>query len=263
MTEVYSICSSSKGNATFIGSKESGILVDAGVGIRIFTKYLAEHDISENALKAIFITHEHSDHTKGLINILKKWRIPVYGSIETLEELIAKQLVPANADLNEIKSRSVCIDDIEASAFCTPHDSANSLGFKLKLPKNKTMCVCTDLGCMPDSVYQNLKGCSFVLLESNYDEAMLTYGDYPYMLKHRILGENGHLSNKLCGETLKRLLADGTENFLLGHLSENNNRPKLAYDEAIHSLSEIGACINHDYILSVAPVRSTGQIIAV
>lgn len=261
MTSIYSLCSSSKGNSTYIGDKTKGILVDCGIGIRIFSNYMQSFNINDDALKAIFITHEHTDHIKGLGAILKKWNVPVYASKETLEELISKDVVPSFADLNEINKCTVCHADMEVSAFDTPHDSVHSLGFKINTNDNKKVCICTDLGYMPDNVYNNLKGSDFLLLESNYDEQKLQDGPYPYFLKKRIKSETGHLSNELCAETLIRLIQDGTSNFLLGHLSEQNNHPDIALKTSIFHLDTIGAIHNKDYILSVSPVRNQGEII--
>lgn len=263
MAFVYSLCSSSKGNSTYIGTKRHGILVDAGISLRNFTLQMQQNAIEEDAIKAIFITHEHSDHIKGLLSISKKCRVPIYASRETLEELINKNCVPIDADLNEIDKRSCCVADLEVFAFTTPHDSAHSLGYEVKTHDDKKICICTDLGYVPDQVYERLSGSDFVLLESNYDETMLTFGKYPYFLKRRILGEQGHLSNELCGETLVRLLHDGTKNFLLGHLSENNNRPEIALNTAVEHLLEVSALRDKDYILSVAPVLGNGEVFAI
>jgi phosphoribosyl 1,2-cyclic phosphodiesterase len=260
---IYNLCSSSKGNCTYIGDKKSGVLVDVGIGVRDFTRFLEMQSIELSAIKGIFITHEHTDHIKGLTTILKKINAPIYASKGTLEALIYKQVVNGTADLNEINKRGVCVDDIEISAFQTPHDATHSLGYRVHTNKGKKICVCTDLGHMTDEIYINLKASDFILLESNYDEVMLRTGDYPYFLKSRISGEDGHLSNKHCSETLTNLLQEGTSRFLLGHLSQNNNRPHLAYDTAISALQSIGAEVNKDYQLSVASVKCNGDIFEV
>ncbi|WMJ24015.1 MBL fold metallo-hydrolase [Paludicola sp. MB14-C6] len=263
MSYVYSLCSSSKGNCTYIGNKNSGVLVDVGIGIRDFTRFLEIQSIALSSVKAIFITHEHTDHIKGLTTVLKKINVPIYASRGTLEQLVYKNAVNGTADLNEINKRSVCIDDIEIAAFQTPHDAAHSLGYRIETNQGKKICVCTDLGHMTDEIYVNLKASDFILLESNYDEDMLHNGDYPYFLKNRISGNDGHLSNENCSKTLVSLLQDGTSKFLLGHLSENNNRPHLAYDTAINELQSIGAQVNKDFQLSVAAVKCNGDIFEV
>lgn len=262
MSFVHSLCSSSKGNSTYIGDKKSGILIDAGIGIRNFTKCLQIHDVEIDAIKAIFITHEHTDHIKGLPAICSKIDIPIYGSRETLEQLIQKDMVNSKSNLNEINKRTVEVSDMQIQAFSTPHDSVNSLGYSILTSECKKICVCTDLGDVTDEVYGNLTGSDFVLLESNYDEVMLTHGDYPYFLKQRISSKNGHLSNDICSKTLVRLLNDGTSKFMLGHLSEKNNRPEIALQSALCELSLSGAKLNTDYTLIVAPIKSVGDIIS-
>lgn len=263
MAFIHSLCSSSKGNSTYIGDQSAGILIDAGIGIRAFTSCLQAHDIEPDAIKAIFITHEHTDHIKGLPAVLKRVSAPIYGSRETLEQLIDKGMVGCGADLNEINRHVVCAAGMEIAAFSTPHDSANSTGYHIIMPDGKQVAVCTDLGDVTDEVYNGLRGCECVLLESNYDEGMLTYGDYPYFLKQRISSGNGHLSNDVCSKTLVRLLNDGTKSFLLGHLSENNNRPELALQSALCELSLAGARLGTDYSLMIAPIKSAGQLVMV
>ncbi|MEG0895837.1 MAG: hypothetical protein RSE93_08970 [Oscillospiraceae bacterium] len=112
-------------------------------------------------------------------------------------------------------------------------------------------------------MYQNLSGSDVILLESNYDENMLFCGEYPYMLKRRIAGEKGHLSNDNCGDTLKKLISDGSEKFILGHLSENNNNPDIAYMSAIDALNCVGAKENKDYSIYIANVRTDGYMLEV
>lgn len=255
MVDIYSLCSSSKGNATFVGDKTSGILVDVGISMRDLQWCLGLDDIETNAIKAIFITHEHSDHIKGLSMISRKLGVPIYASRETLEKIIEKDLVSVESNLNEINRLSVCFANLEVSAFTTPHDSAHSLGFCIRTNEQKQLCICTDLGHLSHEVYANLQGSDTVLLESNYDETMLMYGTYPYSLKRRIKSKNGHLSNDDCSKTLVQLLEDGTTKFILGHLSENNNRPEIALEAALRELSNAGATQNKDYILEIAKPR--------
>lgn len=255
MVDIYSLYSSSKGNATFVGDKTGGILVDVGISLRDLKRCLSLNDIDTTAISAIFITHEHSDHIKGLSVISKKLDVPIYASRETLEQIIAKDLVSVGADLNEINKRTVDIADFEVGAFTTPHDSAHSLGFCIRTREQRQICICTDLGHLSNEVYANLQGSDMVLLESNYDETMLMYGDYPYALKRRIKSKNGHLSNDDCSKTLVQLLEDGTTKFILGHLSENNNRPEIALETALRILSNAGAIQDKDYILDIAKPR--------
>lgn len=261
MPFVYSLCSSSKGNSTYIGNKESGILVDVGIGPRAIVQKLNLNDISLFAVKAIFITHEHTDHVKGLKAIGEKLNVPIYASKETIAELYYKNLLPKNADVFEINKREAQVGDVTVSAFDTPHDSAHSLGYKIRFEDGKTVSVCTDLGYMTDEIYSVLKGSDLVLLESNYDEDMLMFGAYPQFLKRRILSRSGHLSNCDCGDTLINLFNDGTSKFILGHLSESNNRPELALTSAVSALLKAGAEYEKDYILRIAKSSSVGEVV--
>lgn len=264
MPFVCSLCSSSKGNATYIGSQQTGILIDAGLSLRQFSRSLAFSEIEPNAVKAIFITHEHSDHIKGLTSIAKFLQVPIYASRETLEYLVQKDVIPPGSTICEINRKQACIGGVQVKAFSTPHDSAHSLGYRLTFEEGgKTACICTDLGHVTDEVFANLKGSDFVLLESNYDPAMLQAGPYPWFLKERIASEQGHLSNKDCGRTLLSLFHEGTTKFLLGHLSEQNNRPELAYASALEQLAKTGAVPGEDYILSVARRQGIGERIEV
>lgn len=263
MAFIYSLCSSSKGNSTYVGDESGGVLVDVGISMRALTRSLEFRGLSVSHIKAIFITHEHSDHVKGLLKIGEKLDVPIYGSKETLLYLIHNNLMPAKASVYEINKKSCCAADMEVCAFKTPHDCENSIGYRFKLPSGNTACVCTDLGEMTNEVFENISGCDSLLLESNYDDNMLMLGAYPYFLKQRIRGANGHLSNDICSGTLKRLLESGTKHFLLGHLSEKNNTPALAYASALEALSEEQAILNRDFTLDIAPVQTIGNIVEI
>jgi len=263
MEFVYPLCSSSKGNATYLGSRERGILIDAGLSLREFGRQLAMNDIPASAVQAIFVTHEHSDHIGGLSAIAGALKIPIYSSRETLTALLKKDCLPPRSTAFEIRLRDVDVAGLSVHAFATPHDSARSCGYRVTFPTGKTACICTDLGCVTDEVEENLEGSGCVLLESNYDEEMLESGPYPLFLKERILSPRGHLSNHECAQTLVRLFNSGTTKFFLGHLSEQNNRPEIAYASALSQLVKTGAVLSEDYILKVAPRRSTGELMEV
>ena len=147
---------------------------------------------------------------------------------------------------------------MEISCFDTPHDTVRSCGYKVKTGDGRTCAVCTDLGHITETVDRNITGCDLVLLESNYDEKMLKEGPYPYYLKERIRSEHGHLSNIDCAEQAAKLIRSGTKHIILGHLSQENNRPIIADKTVENNL--VGFVRNRDYILEVAPVETNGKM---
>ena len=142
-------------------------------------------------------------------------------------------------------------------AFRTPHDSAESIGYRITTEDGRTLSVATDLGFMSDSVRQAVQGSDLVVLESNHDVGMLQNGPYPYPLKRRILSDTGHLSNESCAQELCGLLKNGTARFFLAHLSKENNTPDLAYQTALCSLTMSGFQSGVDFQLSVVPRENT------
>lgn len=263
MAIVYSLCSSSKGNATYVGSRDCGILIDAGLGVRSFASAMALGGLDPRAVRAVFITHEHSDHIKGLKTITAKYPLPVFGSRETLEFLLERDAVAPGTQLYEINRKTAAVADLSVAAFETSHDSLHSLGYVIHTKDAKKISICTDLGFVSYTVAQALEGSHFVMLESNYDEEMLMNGIYPYYLKKRIAGERGHLSNRDCGFELIELVKHGTKQFLLGHLSEENNRPEIAMRTAVETLQAKQIQLNEDYRLHVAPRTSMGKVLEV
>ena len=256
------LASSSKGNSVYLGTETEGILFDAGIGPRSLQSALKLGGIqSVEAIKAIFITHEHSDHIKGLLSLTEKIDVPVYGSRETLVELIHKEAVTPHTQLFEIKRRTVTVADYAVRCFSTSHDSVHSLGYQITLPNGVQAALCTDLGVVTPEVHTILLGCDAVMLESNYDRELLRTGRYPYYLKERIASEHGHLCNDDCAAELVKLIGNGTKQVILGHLSEENNRPELAAKTAIEALTKAGFVIETDYHLLTAPRTTAGQFL--
>lgn len=258
---IYPICSSSKGNATYIGTRKQGVLIDCGIGVRNLTNALKLNDIPLSAVQAVFVTHEHSDHIKGLARLGETIPLAVYGNVPTLREVIAKNAVGSLAKLKEIDKKPTTVCDMEIRPFHTSHDSADSMGYHVTFPDGKRFCLCTDLGAISETVAENLQDSDLVLLESNYDENLLLHGNYPPYLKERIRSGRGHLSNADCAAELKLLLNAGVQHFLLGHLSEENNRPELALSASAAALTACGARLDSDCTLSVAPRMTVGKAV--
>lgn len=256
MARLYPLFSSSKGNSTFIGNENAGILIDCGASFKRLSAALELNKIPLSAVKAVFITHEHSDHVCGLKVLTKNTGIPVYGQKRTLQRLCdADKIAPASPVI-DMSGKAISCAGNEIVCFNTPHDTIQSCGYRITCEDGKDCAVCTDLGHITPQVDAALDGCRMVLIESNSDEDMLRHGPYPLYLKERILSPNGHLSNDSCGEKVRELISSGTTHILLGHLSQDNNRPDIAYS-TVQSYLE-GAVSGKDYIMGVAPVETTG-----
>ena len=256
MARIYPLFSSSKGNSTYIGTKSEGILIDDGVSFSRLKKAMELNGLELDAIKAVFVTHEHSDHTKGLAVLTKKIKAPVFAQSLTLEYLRKSCLI--NGESFELDSgEEIC--GMNVHCFSTPHDTRESCGYRIEFPDGKTAAVCTDLGHVTETVEQNLLGTDCVLLEANYDIEMLRNGIYPFYLKTRIFSNNGHLSNVDSGAFAARLVKSGTTRLILGHLSQDNNTPALA-DSTVQSCL-CGFVRNSDYTLNVAPVETSGGYI--
>lgn len=260
MARIYPLFSSSKGNATFIGTPEGGILIDAGVSAKRLKDGLTRCGLSFSSIRGIFITHSHSDHIAGLRVLSKQISVPIFAQPLTMRELIDGGHVAEGASLRELDSHPFCFSDMQVTPFDTPHDTVQSCGYRIDLPDGRCCAVCTDLGFVPQNVAKMLHGCDLVLLEANYDENMLRTGPYPRQLQNRIASSSGHLSNRAAGEAAKKLIASGTARLILGHLSENNNTPQLAEEAVVSALT--GAKRGLDYMLDIAKPETEGRMIA-
>lgn len=258
MARFCPLFSGSKGNATYIGASGEGVLIDVGVSGKALTAMLAQRTIDIAHISAIFVTHEHIDHVSGLHAVAAKYHLPVYASEKTLQTLDEMGKLK-NLEVHSIAD-SVTLGGLTVSRFSTPHDCAGSSGYCIDLPDGSRVAVATDIGHLTDEIRTALLGCDLVMLESNHDVMMLQNGPYPYPLKRRILGDNGHLSNACCAEFLPTLVRSGTTRLVLAHLSRENNYPSLALESARAALMAEGLHENEDYLLTVAPEAGGGLI---
>ncbi len=218
-----------------VATERTRILVDAGLSRKeIFTR-LKAIDVDPESLSAILITHEHGDHIAGLQPIARKLDIPVYMSRLTAptipwpDEYVPKLELFAAGE-------SFVVGDIDVTSFTIPHDAADPVGFTCRSEGIK-VSIATDLGYMPDSIRFHLRGSDVVLLEANHDLEMLKVGPYPWSIKQRIMGRNGHLSNDVACNFVRDHLDSSTSTLILGHLSSQNNHPELVRLMATQALN--------------------------
>lgn len=205
MLNFYSLYSGSSGNCLLVSTESTKLLIDCGTSMKKIVTGLTDININISDINAILVTHEHSDHVQSLGNTSNKYNIPVYTNIETLEAMPKQRdkISTENQKIFEI-DKEFKIGDLAIKAFSIPHDAANPCGFNIYNNKSK-LTIATDLGHMDDKLLSNLKESSFVLLESNYDPEILKCSRYPFILKQRIAGPNGHLSNSTAGKTIAEL----------------------------------------------------------
>ena len=258
MLNFCSLYSGSSGNSLFVETENTKVLVDVGLSCKKIEEALSTIEKDPNSIDAILITHEHSDHIKGLSTISHKFDIPVFATRETFDAMPTQTEKISNKNINYFyPDEKFNINDLEITPFSIPHDAANPCGFTINNEKRQ-LSIATDIGHMTNGILKNLEGSKFILLESNYDPEVLMYSHYPYILKTRIAGPTGHLSNEAAGKTISCLLKSGLQQVMLGHLSKESNFPELAYKTVIEEL--ISSNYNENSLrLSIASRDTTSK----
>lgn len=227
-----SITSGSSGNCIYVGSGETSVLVDAGISGKRIEEGLNTIDQTTKDIDGILVTHEHSDHIKGLGVLARRYGMPIYatkGTIEALKKMPNIGKIPEEL-FHVIKAdEPFTVNDLTCEPFTISHDAAEPCGFRIS-HNGRSAAVATDTGCYDDYLIDHLKDLDVLLLEANHDIHMLEAGPYPYYLKRRIMSDHGHLSNDDAGELLGKVLNDHIKQVFLGHLSHENNYEKLAYE---------------------------------
>ena len=233
------LASGSKGNSLLVESGQTRLLIDAGISARELRKRLELVGVDVESLSALLITHEHTDHVRGLGPLVRQLNLPVYLQTDLagkLPDVGKPECVHEFAD-----GEDFALNDLTVRPFAITHDSLAPVGFTLSGEQGK-IGIATDLGVATRLVTDCLQGCRALVLETNHDEEMLRDGPYPWKLKQRVRSNHGHLSNKAGGSLLQSLLWQGLDTVFLGHLSETNNSPKLALDAVNRVLDEQNVC---------------------
>lgn len=224
---ISSLNSGSNGNCYYIGNHREAVLIDAGISCRETEKRLARSGLPFKRIKAIFISHEHTDHTRGVEVISRRYQIPVFIPEATWQhsrlKLDEHLVMPLNA------YTPVQIGGLSVNAFPKRHDAIEPYSFSVT-GGGITIGVLTDIGSLCEHVIENFRQCHAAFLEANYDEVMLEEGRYPRFLKTRISGDHGHLSNRQALELFTGHKSSCMTHLLLSHLSQDNNSPELVLD---------------------------------
>ena len=241
MAEFCSLYSGSDGNALFIKNKDTRILIDIGVSTKKVVAALNNIGEDVSKLDGILISHEHADHIYGVRVFFKRYGIPVYANEGTWEKIdeFTKGEIP-DSEKRYFKTNEVfSIKDIMIHPFDISHDAVDPVGFNF-FTEDKKITTVTDLGYINKDIVVAMEGSDFIFLESNHDRNMLEVGAYPWYLKKRIAGKKGHLSNDVASRAVAYFASVGTEKFMLGHLSRNNNFPELAYESVKNEVESKG-----------------------
>lgn len=271
MVRFISLSSGSSGNCYYLGTEQYGILLDAGIPFRIIKDRLKANGLDPDKIRirALLITHDHTDHIKAASMVSYAWGCPVYSTKEVHQGMDRNYGLQKKIPLENRRyvprevSFQLGATDFQVTAFAVPHDSTDNVGYYIELAEgNQTMRfgLVTDCGYVTPEIRHYLSRADHIVLESNHDEEMLLNGPYPQYLKKRVLGQGGHLSNKACAELIHDFYHKGTKHLFLCHLSAENNTPDIAYTTASNALRSMGVRVGEDIVLSVL-ARNTASLV--
>lgn len=255
--DIINLASGSAGNCTYISSGTTSILLDNGLGIRTLENRSKEAGIDLSKISAVVITHEHSDHIKGVSAFCEKYSKKLYIHEKSYNASLSAfgKIRPENEDF----TKDFLIGDLCLTPFRVPHDAVMTFGYIIDDGKAK-FGYATDLGIISESVMKKLATTKALVLESNHDEELLIKNPmYPNYLKKRILGTLGHLSNETSAKAMVQLVNSGVEKIMLAHLSEKNNYPELAFDVAVNTLKANGIKEGVDVKINVAQQKCVSE----
>jgi phosphoribosyl 1,2-cyclic phosphodiesterase len=227
--------SGSRGNSTLIATEKTRLLVDAGFSKRDTYARLGAVEERPGGFNAILISHEHSDHIRGLESLALDSQAPVYITAATRDVISWNRRVESFEVF--AAGAKFTVGDIEVTPFAIPHDAADPVAFRFDT-QGVRIGIVTDLGYIPELVKQQVAGCHCLVFESNHDLDMLKLGPYPWVVKQRVMSRTGHLSNRTTGEFLREDFDGAAQVLVLAHLSENNNHPEIARLSALEALGE-------------------------
>ena len=246
-----SLSSGSSGNCYYIGNEFHGILIDAGISATSIRKFLKDMGISMQTIMGVLISHNHSDHIRGLEALTRKNSLPAFTTNKIWKSILSPRLEISTDCIREISLQQkfhLAGFDIEAFPVC--HDAPETIGFLISAG-DKKITIVTDLGNICPTAAPYIKEANLLVIESNYDEQMLVNGGYPRYLKIRIQSDHGHLGNHQTSVFLADNFTDKISNICLAHLSKNNNTPEIAFQTLTQTFINKGINLNGNQRISV------------
>jgi phosphoribosyl 1,2-cyclic phosphodiesterase len=256
MLKLISFGSGSWGNSYILSDESISIIIDCGISLRRIKKLYKDYGISQNTLRAALITHDHTDHVKAVGKVSNEFHLPVYTTEKIHKGIqtnyrIATKVNVANIKIVE-KDQQFNIGEFKITPFALPHDSSENVGYCIEY-QNIVFTIMTDIGMATDNVAIYIGKSTHLVIESNYDTQMLMNGKYTAILKQRIMGGNGHLSNDQTGMALAANYHDSLKQVWLCHLSEENNLPETALETVVKHMKQSG--IDTDKDVSIIPLK--------
>lgn len=231
MLRFLCLASGSSGNCFYLSTGDTALLIDVGISPRQLKKGLKEKGLPLDQIKGIFITHDHADHIKGVGNLANELSIPVYATAAVHKGMRRSYCMTREIESPLVrmleKGEELSLGDFRIHSFPVPHDGTDNVGYFIQVGDCR-FCMITDVGHITQEVADHIAMANYLVLEANYDKAMLEMGPYPRYLKERISGNTGHLSNEDCAEALFLYATSELRHVWLCHLSEENNHPELA-----------------------------------
>lgn len=258
----YSLSSGSSGNCYYLGNESEGILIDAGLSARTIRNSLKQIGVAIPNIMGILLSHNHTDHTRGLEVLARKDNIPAFTTKKVWDSILAR-----NKNISRDCIRTISLQEefrlagFDIEVFPVSHDAPETIGFHISAGIKK-ITIATDLGYISDTVAPYIREANLLIIESNYDEQMLEDGRYPYFLKTRIRSDHGHLGNHQTSAFLADNINGNLQHVCLAHLSKNNNTPDLALQKLTDALSERGIELNGQLRLSVLNRNMPSEIIS-
>lgn len=264
MVRFLSIASGSSGNCYYLGCDEGAILIDAGLALRTITKSLAAHSIAiPNHIMGVLVTHEHTDHIKGIGALLRAHHLPLFASEPTLHAIARSRAHKQSLEgaVTHVVTQGIpfVLGGFEVTPFCVPHDCACNMGYHIRRG-DFSFTLITDAGHITQDMYFYAQAAKYIVLESNYDPLMLQMGRYTPLLKERVAGNRGHLSNIESARFLGNIYHPEMSHVWLCHLSHENNLPEVCYQTFEQELTSCGISLETDLNLEILRRTTPSQL---